>query len=104
MATWAKSFVCEGGIGSFEKLRAPTVTRVDSALTAGKKFISVASTCYLILDTMPKTPKASRLDVLTNHVNKCKNAGLPPNLQEFLNKELSKMKAHQAAKPKGVIE
>ena len=71
------------------------------ALTRGRAFISIVSTTKLIQVTLPQAPKNNRVTLLENHIKKSANTGLPVNLSEYLNRELSKLKGGGQSKKGG---
>ncbi len=59
-----------------------------------KAFIAVVSTCKLILEQLPATPKQMRKQKIDEFMSKARKTGaLPPtNLQSFLEAERKKIK------------
>ncbi|CAK0827283.1 unnamed protein product, partial [Prorocentrum cordatum] len=101
MVNHAKAFTSDfttpdGSIMAFEKRHQAVLGVASRAFASGRTFISVASTCKLVLETMPLTPKKDRYDTLRSHINKCKGSGLPQNLTDYMNTELQKLKASKS--------
>ena len=78
-----------GKVREKQKSLCETVERVS---TAGKEFVTVVTTCCLILQTLPNAPKAERGTIIQSHFDTVTKTGaaLPENLRVYLLAEQKK--------------
>ncbi|CAK0904683.1 unnamed protein product, partial [Prorocentrum cordatum] len=81
--------------GKFDSMHAATSTSVSGVLLDGKKFIAAIASCALIVEKLPNLPSVDRVSVIEQHLSKARSSSAlpPPNIVDFLGKELKKAKA-----------
>jgi hypothetical protein len=89
-----------GKVREKQKTLCETVDRVS---TAGKAFVTVVTTCCLILQTLPSCPKAERGTIIQAHFDTVTKTGalLPSNLRAYLLEEQKKAGKSGGAKSSG---
>ena len=84
---------CDNKItGRLREQQKALVQTVDRASKEGKTFVSVVTTCAVILQELPGTPKGERGTVIQQHLDTVVKTGaeLPDNLVQFLKQEQQK--------------